>query len=237
MTPECEVIAGLRSCDFKIDAERLGQLELYFEQLHFFDDLVARVSPDKLHEAQWSILGIIKRCYELMLCAIEQLSRKNWNGCYAAVRGLAETLGSVAWVLDNTARLPSLVQFDQVGIGKIMNAGYSRYPELKELYSSLSGIVHPGRDSHLLGFRKPFDPSTVMMTPFKLEFSDYFAQQKINIITGLGGMICDSLRELISLDHDKVIKQGRVMMWRGDVAQPTDGEVSSDSALSDELSS
>jgi len=222
LTPESEAIARLSSCDIKTDASCLDHLTLYFEKLREFDDTVARASPEKLYEAQWSILGIIKRCYELMLCALDQLSGRNWNGFYAAARGLVETLGSIAWDLDNPSRLPSLVQFDQVGIGKIMNAGYGRHPELKELYSSLSGIVHPGRDSHLLGFRQPFDPNKVVMSPFDMGFSDHFAQEKISIITNIGKMICGSLRELISRDHHDIIKQGRVMMRRQEEAQPTD---------------
>ncbi len=236
VTPESEIIGGLRSSQVNVDDLHLGKFERYFQELRELDDIVARASSDKLYEAQWSVLGIINRCYELMLCAIEQLSKKNWNGTYAAVRGLAESLGAVAWVLENTARLPSLVQFDQVGIGKIMKAGYSRHPNLKELYSSVSSIVHPGRDSHLLGFREPLDRTKVMMSPFSMDLSDAFAQQKINIITSLAGMICESLRELVSRDHNEVIKQGRVMMWRGEEAQPTDGEISSESALSGELS-
>lgn len=236
VTPEHEVIEGLRSGEVKVDDADLTQLDSYFQELHKLDDIVARASPDKLYEAQWSVLGIIKRCYELMLCAIEQLSKKNWNGTYAAARGLAESLGALAWVLENTARLPSLVQFDQVSIGKIMNAGYLRHPALKELYSSLSGIVHPGRDSHILGFREPFDTTKVMMSPFSMGFSDYFAQQKISIITSLGGMICESLRELVSQDPDEVIKQGRVMMQRREEAQQEVGQVSSEGAPSDELS-
>lgn len=219
VTPECEIIDNLRSGEVNVDDADLCQLERYFQELREIDDIVARASPDKLYESQWSILGIIKRCYELMLCAIEQLSKRNWNGTYAAARGLAESLGALAWVLENSARLPSLVQFDQVGIGKIMNAGFARHPKLKELYSSLSSIVHPGRDSHLLGFREPFDRTKVMMSPFNMGFSDYFAQQKINIITSIGEMICESLRELVSQDHKEVIKHGRVMMQRRDIAQ------------------
>lgn len=216
MTPESEIIGGFRSSEVNVDDAHLCQLERYFQELRELDDIVARASSDELYEAQWSILGIINRCYELMLCAIEQISKKNWNGTYAAIRGLAESLGALAWVLENTARLPSLVQFEQVGIGKIMNAGYSRYPDLKELYSSVSSIVHPGRDSHLLGFRKPFDRAKVMMSPFSMDFSDAFAQQKINLITSLAWMICESLRELISRDHNEVIKQGQVMVWKGE---------------------
>lgn len=216
---ESDVIKNLRLCEFKLDDTDITQLEKYFEELRNLDDVVARASPDRLFEAQWSILGIIKRCFELMLCAIEQLTNKNWNGTYAAARGLAESLGAIDWVLQKTSRLPSLVQFDQVSIGKIMNAGYLRHPELREMYSSLSGIVHPGRDSHLLGIRQPHDPEKVMMSPFSMGFSNYFAKQKITILASLGNMICESLRDLVSQDLELVVKQGRVMMWRNNQTQ------------------
>jgi len=48
-----------------------------------------------------------------MLCSIEQIASGNWNGFYAAARGLAETLGSIAWVSQSPDRLTALVRTDQ----------------------------------------------------------------------------------------------------------------------------
>jgi hypothetical protein len=175
------------------------------------DDAISRTSPLELYESMWAILGMISRSYQLMLCAIGQLATGNWNGFYAAARGLAETLCAVAWVNENQDRLPSLVQFEALRIGRIMNAGYRKYPELLDIYAHLSSISHPNRNSHLLGLRSPGEcRDKGIWSPFSLIFSDYFANEMTGLLLEIGPKI---IRELDRLTYDlSIVRKGRLMV-------------------------
>jgi len=146
-----------------------------------------------------------------MLCCIDQLARGNWNGFYAAALGLVETLCAVVWVNEKTDRLPSLVQADSVRIGRLLNAAYKKYPDLEGMYSYLSGITHPNRNSHLLGFRPSNEWSEKgVWSPFNLSFSDFYAKEKIDILVQVGSRIMDELENLAS-GGAEVVKKGRIM--------------------------
>jgi hypothetical protein len=210
MKPEDHTIAQLRLSGFAIAEEKTAALEEFFRQLRASDDAVSRASPLELYESMWAILGIIGRSYQLMLCAIDQLADGNWNGFYVAARGLAETLCAVAWVNENQDRLPSLVRFEALRIGRIMNAGYRKYSQLQDIYARLSSISHPNRGSHLLGFRSPDERQDKgIWSPFCLTFSDHFANEMMELLLEIGPKI---IRELDLLTRDlSIVRKGRLM--------------------------
>lgn len=212
MNPETKAISRLSSSQFEIDGTDAEALKNYFEMLRRIDDEVSRVAPEKLHESKWTILGVISRSYQLMICSINQVSDGNWNGYYTSTRGLIETLCSLVWLNDNPARLPNLVQMESANIGSMLNAGYEKYPDIEESYKYLSGIVHPGRNSHLLGFRDSEDyPEKGMMSPFNMTFSQYWAEEKISLLRNVGNKIEAELEIIASYD-DEMYQKGRVMM-------------------------
>jgi hypothetical protein len=210
MEPEDYSIAQIRSSGFAIAEEKTAVLEEFFRQLRATDEALSRASPLELYESMWAILGIISRSYQLMLCAISQLAGGNWNGFYVAARGLAETLCAVAWVNENQDRLPSLVQCEALRIGRIMNAGYQKYSQLKDIYAHLSSISHPNRDSHLLGFRSPGERRDKgILSPFCLTFSDHFANKMMELLLEIGPKI---ILELDLLTRDlSIMRKGRLM--------------------------
>jgi hypothetical protein len=70
-TPEERAISKLAAT--RPDAE-LAALRDYFLGLREIDELVSAASLNELYEAQWAVLGIVSRSYQLMLCCIEQLA-------------------------------------------------------------------------------------------------------------------------------------------------------------------
>lgn len=209
MSPEERAISKLRAAPYEIGEEQIAALEKFFRQLRRIDELVTAASPTELYESQWALLGIVSRSYQLMLCSIEQIAGGNWNGFYAAARGLAETLSSVAWASESPERLTSLVGSDQLRIKALMDAGRRKHPGLGDTYSALSSIVHPNRDAHLLS---PRPSAQRIVSPFALEFSDHFARQKIAILADLGPRITSELTSLLEQGPD-IAKRGRVMAW------------------------
>lgn len=211
MTSEERSISRLRAASLEIDDARIAALEEFFRQLRSTDQLVSGASPTELYEAQWAILGIVSRSYQLMLCCIDQIAGGNWNGFYASARGLAETLCSIAWASEAPDRLVALVSSEQRDAGKMLNAGYQRHPGLKQMYRFLSSIVHPNREAHLLGVR-PVEQRAALgvWSPFVLEFSDCFAARKITLLEELGSSINRELTELLMQNPD-VVKRGRIM--------------------------
>jgi len=211
MTPEARSIARLRATSFQIDEDQIATLEEFFRQLRSTDQLAAGASPHELYEAQWAILGIVSRSYQLMLCCIDQIADGNWNGFYAAARGLVETLFSIVWVSAIPERLVELVRTQEPSFGKMKNAGCRRYSELKETYGRLSSIVHPYRESHVLGFR-PVEQREELgaWSPFTLTFSDYFAVRKVTLLVQVSESINQELSNLL-VHNNVLVKQGRVM--------------------------
>lgn len=134
------------------------------------------------------------------------LAAGNWNGFYAGARGLLETICSATWALQNVERLPSFVRQEQIKPEKMLNAGYSKWPYLKELYSELSAIVHPARDGHLLGSNSGGLEGTGIMT----SFSDYFFNRKLNTLRTLLLQFAAEIRELVNQKEDS-IRVGKVM--------------------------
>jgi hypothetical protein len=151
MLPEEQAISQLRAAPYEISDEDIAALEDFFRQLRTIDQQVTSASPTKLYESQWALLGIVSRSYQLMLCCIEQIAGGNWNGFYAAARGLAETLGSIAWVSESPERLTALVRSDQLRLKALLDAGRRKYPDFSDTYSALSSIVHPNRGSRRFG--------------------------------------------------------------------------------------
>jgi hypothetical protein len=207
-TPEERAISKLTAT--RPDAE-LAILRDFFRELREIDELVSAASLYELYESQWAVLGILSRSYQLMLCCIDQLAGGNWNGFYAAARGLVETLCSVVWAREAPERLVALVRTDQLKIGRMVSAGGRKYPDVKDVYAELSAIAHPNRDSHLLGHR-PVEEwgKRSMMSPFTLSFSDEYAALKMNLLTTIGPRIVQELRGLLEQDAN-IVRQGRIM--------------------------
>jgi hypothetical protein len=137
--------------------------------------------------------------------------RRKLERFYAAARGLVEILCSIVWAREVSERLLALVRTERLNIGRTLNAGYREYPEIRETYSFLSSVVHPNRDSHLLGFRPVEERGKKgIMSSFTLSFSDYFAAQRIDLLVDLSLKINQELMKLLSQNAD-VVKQGRVM--------------------------
>lgn len=211
MTPEEQAVSRLGVSPFKLDDDSLAALERYFHQLREIDRQVSRSSPNEFYQSQWGILGIVGRSYQLTLCCIDQIASENWNGFYVAARGLVETLCSVVWASQATQRLVALVEHQPLGIGKILNAGYRQYPELQQTHQELSSVVHPNRDSYLLGFRPVEQRAEFgIWSPFTLTFSDQYAARKLSLLIDISSKVTDELSGLLSQNPDAA-KQGKVM--------------------------
>jgi hypothetical protein len=211
MLPEERAIAELRDAPYAIGDEEIVALGEFFRQLRWIDERVTAASPTELYESQWALLGIVSRSYQLMLCCLEQIAAGNWNGFYAAARGLAETLGSVAWASESPERLNALVGTDELRNKALLDTARKKYPDFAGTYSVLSSIVHPNRDAHLLSPRPVSRPGAQRtMTPFSLGFSDHFARQKVAILVDLGPSITSELTSLLAQGSD-IPKRGRVM--------------------------
>jgi hypothetical protein len=211
MVYENEIISRLRAAWLEIEEKQIEILEGFFLQLRDLDDKIAKKSPHELYESMWGLLGTMSRSYQLMLSAIDQIAGRNLNGFYVSARALVETLCSIIWASEKPSRFCNLVQFESLRIGRIMNAGYRKYPELKDVYSELSNIAHPNRGSHLLGPRPLEDRTTKgVFGPFNLDFSISFAKRMVHELTRIGPLINSELEELIS-SNDDIIRRGRLM--------------------------
>ena len=127
-SPEEQALSKLRAAPYAIGEEQIAALEEFFRQLRRIDEQVTSASRTKLYESQWALLGIVSRSYQLMLCCTEQIAGGNWNGFYAAARGLAETLGSIAWASESPDRLTALVRTDQLRNKALLDAGRRKIP-------------------------------------------------------------------------------------------------------------
>ena len=213
MLLEDKYLDELKNCSFNFKEQELEVCKQFFINLRALEQLIWEKSPEQLFEAQWSLLGIISRSYQLGLSSIQQIYSKNFNGYYCSVRGLMESLAVIVWASEKPDRLKTLVQFTPLSIGKIMNALYKKHPKLKKLYSTLSKTVHPNRNSHLLGHRSKEDMSNGMigfMTSFDMNFSDYFAKEKITILLVLSQIIILELETIIETNQD--IYKGKMMV-------------------------
>jgi len=212
MNHEKQAVRKLRLSWPEIPESHIESLELFFVQLRAVDGETARLSPHELHESLWGILGILSRCYQLLLCSIKQVGDRNLNGFYVAARGLVETLCSVVWVNEKPERLCNLVQLESLRIGRIMNSGYRKYPNLNTVYSNMSSIVHPNRTSQSLGPRSMEEvKDNGVFGPFSLNFSAGFAQKMIDDLINLISLIISELETVISGGED-VVRGGRLMV-------------------------
>lgn len=195
---------------FTIDSVTTDELRQQFQELRELERAVNATSPRCLYEGQWAILGLIARGYQLSLCCIEMLAQGNWNGFYAGARGLLEAICAVSWSLENVMRLPSLVRQEPVKVGKMLNSGYAKWPDLKGVYSDLSAIVHPARDGHVLGFNRAALGGDCVMTSFSMGFSDSSFSLKLNTLRTLLLRFGEEIGRLVALKEDAV-RVGRVM--------------------------
>jgi hypothetical protein len=213
MLLEEKYLKELKKSSFNFSKDEIKICRHFFVELREIDQLIWKESPEQLFESQWALLGIVSRSYQLSLSSIQQIYSKNFNGYYCSVRGLMETLSGIIWSNENRERLKSFVQFTPLKIGRLMNSSYKKYPQLKNLYSKLSNIAHPNRDSHLLGFRKKEEIENGVigfMSPFDMDFSNYFANEKMKILIVLLVAIITELRIITS--HNDSIKNGKVMV-------------------------
>jgi len=215
MKAETIAVRKLLRCGTVIRPDWAAHLDTYFRDLRDLESLVNGASPVELREGQWAILGLLARAYQLSVCCVEMLAAKNWNGFYAGARGLGEAVAAVAWTLQKPDRLPTLVRFGPVSVGKFLNAGYARHPDLKALYADMSLTVHPGRSGHLLGFHPPAKDRRGIMTSFSMDFSDHFFRTKMAILIVLTGWFRDDARKLVRSDGGRAITLGQVMVRVG----------------------
>lgn len=210
MTLEEVAIRRLEVSAFSIDPIATDELRQRFQRLRELERAVNATSPRCLYEGQWAMLGLIARGYQLSICCIEMLAQGNWNGFYAGARGLLEAVCAVSWALENVKRLPSLVRQEPAKVGKMLNAGYVRWPDLKGVYTELSAIVHPARDGHVLGFNRVALEGDGVMTSFSMGFSDSSFSLKLNLIRTLLLRFVEEIGGLAALKGDAV-RVGRVM--------------------------
>jgi hypothetical protein len=210
MTPEEAAIRRFEVSAVTVDRHISGELRKGFQRLRELERVVNETSARCLYEGQWAILGLIARGYQLSICCIEMLVQRNWNGFYAGARGLLEAVCTASWALENVERLPSLVRQEPVKIGKISNAGYAKWPDLKGVYSELSAIVHPARDGHVLGFNSGVSEREGMMTSFSMSFSDSYFGLKLDVLRTLLLRFVGEISELVEL-REYSVRVGRVM--------------------------
>jgi hypothetical protein len=210
MTPEEVAIRKLEVSAFTVDSHTTDELRQGFQRFRELERAVNAISPRCLYEGQWAILGLIARGYQLSLCCIEMLAQSNWNGFYAGARGLLEATCAASWALEDTKMLPNLVRQEPVNVGKMLNAGYAKWPDLKGVYSDLSAIVHPARDGHVLGFNSAALEVEGVMTSFSMSFSNSSFSLKLNILRTLLFRLVAELGELASLKEES-IRVGKVM--------------------------
>jgi len=216
MKYEEEFLKRIESSSKELDAKRIALLRDFFVRLREIGDQVSSLSPKKLYEAQQAVLGLISRAYQLMLSSIDSIALGNWNAFHACARGLVETTCAAVWAKEDPARLPSLIQFTPLKTGRVLNAGYRAFPNLKELYQELSGVVHPNRDSHVLSWRNRSEwESTGLMTPFYLGVSDYLANQQLLVLDAVAPILLGELSALRDLGADDLLT-GRVMAFLPD---------------------
>ncbi len=213
MKYEEEILKRLESSPKELDAKRIAMLWDFFFRLREIGDSISSLSPKKLYEAQLAALGLISRAYQLMLSSIDSISIGNWNAFHACARGLVETTCAAVWAKEKPNRLPSLVRFTPSKTGRMLNAGYHTFPNLKELYQELSGVVHPNRDSHLLSWRDQSEWESIgLMTPFYLGVSDYLANRQLIVLDVVAPVLLSELSGLLDLGADDLLK-GRVMVF------------------------
>jgi len=210
MTPEEAAIQRLEVSALIVEHHISEELRKGFQRLRELESAVNATSARCLYEGQWAILGLIARGYQLSICCIEMLAQRNWNGFYAGARGLLEAICAASWALENVERLPSLVRQEPVKIGKILNAGYAKWPDLKGVYSDLSAVVHPARDGHMLGFNSGMFEGGGVMTSFSMSFSDSSFGLKLNALRTLLLRFVGEISELVGL-REYSIRVGRVM--------------------------
>ena len=212
MEPESLAIRRLQRCGAPLSPEHVAHFREYFDALRRLETATNLASPFELSEGQWALLGFISRAYQLSICCTEMLAGKNWNGFYAGARGLAEAVAAVAWSLQKVARLPLLVREEPIAIGKVMNPGYAKHPELKEMYRNMSFAVHPARFGHLLGFHPRPEDHAGIMTSFSMDFSEYFFGIKVATLVVLTTWFATDARTLLELDDGAALRQGRIMV-------------------------
>ena len=215
MNPETIAVRRLLRCGVAVRPDWTAHLNTYFRDLRDLESLVYEASPVELREGQWAILGMLARAYQLSVCCVEMLAAKNLNGFYAGARGLAEAVAAVAWTLQKPDRLPTLVRFGPIGVGKVLNAGYARHPNLKALYTDMSLTVHPGRSGHLLNFHPRATNRRGIMTSFSMDFSDHLFRTKMAILVVLTAWLRDDARTLVGFDGGRVLTLGHVMVRAG----------------------
>jgi hypothetical protein len=169
--PEETALQGLSRAAFTVPAESVELFRAAFQLLRDTELLINTTAPDRVWEGQWALLGVLKRGYELSLSCLAMIETRNINGFYAALRGLIEALCAICWCQESLRRLPRLVSLEPVSVGKMLNAGYKRFPTMKAWYASVSQTVHPARGGHLLMWRTEDSWGTGLMTAFDSTYS------------------------------------------------------------------
>ncbi len=112
--------------------------------------IIKSIHGDIFH-GQLILAQITRRTNELLLGGVQQIAYGNRYLTAATFRGVIETFGAIAWVTEQPARLPNLVNQKGVRVGKLINVAYTRSPGLKTDYERLSNWLHPRTDSFYSG--------------------------------------------------------------------------------------
>ena len=199
---------------YKENYSKLGnefniQFKDFFDSLRDVQSIVNLNCKDKLTEGAWTLHGILHSCYDCYFLTIEQIITKNKKGIAAGLRGLIENIGAILWIHEEPLRAPNLVRFQNVKVGKLVNKGYIKYPDLKTDYENYSEFFHPARNGHLLGLPELTEEG--LAWKFEFGFSDWFISEFSKDLVKLGKIV---ITEFIELKNHigRIVISGKTMM-------------------------
>lgn len=194
-----------------ISSSDIAEIKKYFSGARNASVRISEVSLKKLWEPQWALLGINQRAYHLTMATLQQINEGNFVACGHSVRGVLETLSTLLWVEQKPDRLPSLVGFQALTIGKLMNCSYTAYPKLKERYKLWSSVTHPGRLSNLLCPPGMAATERGMVWPITFGFSKAFASLVLDDLIIFCFLINKHVDQFI-ISNEEFLRSGKIMV-------------------------
>jgi hypothetical protein len=135
--------------------------------------------------------------------------RKNKKGISSGLRGLIENIGAITWISEESQRAQNLVKFQSVKVGKLVNKGILRYPELKDKYEEYSEFFHPARSGHLIDV--PGLTENELAVKFAFDFSDWFIEEFSKDMVRFGLIILSELKSSEE-KYIEIVRHGKVMV-------------------------
>ena len=133
--------------------ELVGSSRELCVRVRFLLTAVMQDSSDEIREGTLAFLGILSRAHELYIGGIRQLLDGNRHLLAMAIRGLLETFGAAAFIVESPSEVSSLIGKSSPNQNRLIRAGKTRLQGLGHDYGRLSKIVHPSGDSLLMGWR------------------------------------------------------------------------------------